>query len=53
MNEHLLDAYTPAKIAELVENIGVNKAVLPATPTITLGLLAGAYIAFRQCFIPL
>lgn len=53
MNEHLLDAYTPAKIAELVENIGVKKAVLPATPTITLGLLAGAYIAFGAMFYTL
>ena len=53
LNEHLLDAYTPAKIAELVENIGVKKAVLPATPTITLGLLAGAYISFGAMFYTL
>lgn len=53
LNEHLLDAYTPAKIAELVENIGVKKAVLPATSTITLGLLAGAYISFGAMFYTL
>lgn len=46
MDEHNIDAYKPGKIAELVESIGVKKAVLPALPTITLGLLAGAFIAF-------
>ena len=53
MEEHTFDAYTPAKIAELVENIGVKKAVLPALPTATLGLLAGAFIAFGAMFFTL
>ena len=47
------DAYKPAKIAELVESIGVKKAVMPAVPTIMLGLLAGAFIAFGAMFFTL
>ena len=46
MKEHNLDAYKPEKIAELVESVGVKKAVLPMLQTVTLGLLAGAFIAF-------
>jgi formate/nitrite transporter len=53
MLEQNLDAYTPARIAELVENIGVKKAQLPAIPTLTLGLLAGAFIAFGAMFFTL
>ena len=53
MLEQNLDAYAPAKIAELVENIGVKKAALPAIPTLTLGLLAGAFIAFGVMFFTL
>lgn len=53
MLEQNLDAYAPAKIAELVENIGVKKAALPAIPTLTLGLLAGAFIAFGAMFFTL
>ena len=44
--EKILDAYAPAKIAHLVEQIGVRKANLTLTKTIVLGLLAGAFIAF-------
>ena len=53
MEEHPFDAYKPAKIAELVESIGVKKAVLPAIPTIMLGLMAGAFIAFGAMFYTL
>ena len=50
MDEQSFDAYKPEKIAELVENIGVKKAVLPAVPTIMLSLMAGAFIAFGAMF---
>jgi formate/nitrite transporter len=40
------DAYTPAQIAARVENAGVAKAGLAAVPTLVLGVLAGAFIAF-------
>ena len=42
----LLDAYTPAKIAERIEASGVAKAELPFVKLAALGLLAGAFIAF-------
>jgi formate/nitrite transporter len=42
----LLDAYTPAKIAERIEAAGVAKAALPVGKLFMLGLLAGAFIAF-------
>lgn len=51
--EQTLDAYTPAKMAELVETIGVKKAALPTVPTLMLGLLAGAFIAFGAMFFTL
>ena len=44
--EQTFDAYTPAKMAELVESIGVKKAALPTVPMLMLGLLAGVFIAF-------
>src|SRR5260370_33362391 len=44
------DAYAPEQIALRVEAIGVAKAAAPALPTITLGLLAGAFIAFGAMF---
>ena len=40
------DAYPPAQVARLVEQVGVKKATLPAVQTLTLGVLAGAFIAF-------
>jgi len=40
------DAYPPAQIALLVEQVGVRKATLPAVPTLALGVVAGAFIAF-------
>jgi formate/nitrite transporter len=48
-----LDAYTPQEVAWLVEQGGVRKAQLPLLQTITLGLLAGAYIAFGGMFCTL
>ena len=53
MEDQSFDAYKPAKIAELVEDLGVNKAVLHAIPTIMLGLMAGAFIAFGAMFFTL
>ena len=44
------DAYPPAQVALLVEQVGVKKATLPAVPTLALGLLAGAFIAFGAMF---
>lgn len=40
------DAYAPPAIAARVAAAGVAKAALPALPTFTLGVLAGAFIAF-------
>lgn len=47
------DAYAPAEIAARVEKVGVVKAKLPALQTATLGLLAGAFIAFGGMFFTL
>ena len=47
------DAYAPAQIAVLVEEVGVRKAHMPAIQTATLGLLAGAFIAFGAMFYTL
>ena len=41
----LLDAYTPAKIAERVDKAGVAKAILPLVRLLALALLAGVLIA--------
>jgi formate transporter len=38
------DAYSPEKIAERVENVGVAKAGLPLLPMAALGVLAGGFI---------
>ncbi|MSP67661.1 MAG: formate/nitrite transporter family protein [Alphaproteobacteria bacterium] len=40
------DAYAPPQIAEMVEHVGVRKAALPFFSLLTLGVLAGAFIAF-------
>ena len=47
------DAYKPAQMAGLVERVGVDKARLPVLETATLGLLAGAFIAFGAMFYTL
>ena len=47
------DAYTPAEIARRVEASGVAKTGLPLVPLATLGVLAGAFIAFGAMFYTL
>ncbi len=48
-----IDAYTPAQVALRVESAGVAKAKLGTVPTITLAILAGAFIAFGAMFYTL
>ena len=47
---HPLDVVTPARIARLVEEVGIRKAGLAFLPTFALGILAGAFIAFGAMF---
>lgn len=47
---HALDVVPPGRIAQLVEDVGVRKCALPALATLTLGVLAGAFIAFGAMF---
>jgi formate/nitrite transporter len=42
----VLDAYAPAEIAQKVETAGIAKAHLSTLRTLTLSVLAGAYISF-------
>lgn len=42
--EHALEAYSPAEVAARIETTGVAKASLGVVQTLTLALLAGAYI---------
>jgi formate/nitrite transporter len=49
----VLDVVPPARIAHLVEQVGVKKAGLPVLQTLTLGVLAGAFIAFGGMFYTL
>ena len=44
------DPYSPPQIARLVQDVGVRKTMLPALPLFTLGVLAGAFIAFGAMF---
>lgn len=44
--DHTIDAYRPSAIAERVETAGVAKAHLGTLQTLTLAVLAGAFIAF-------
>jgi len=46
----LLDAYSPAEVARRVESAGVTKAALGIVPTLALGALAGAFVAFGSLF---
>lgn len=48
-----VDAYAPAEIAARVESAGTAKATLPLDKLFTLGLLAGAFIAFGAAFYTL
>ena len=45
-----LDAYRPMQVTRLVEEAGVAKAHLDFLPLLTLGFLAGAFIAFGGGF---
>ncbi len=45
-----LDAYHPARIAERIEAAGVAKSRLGLLETLTLSVLAGAFIAFGAMF---
>ena len=47
------DAYTPAQIADRIEQSGVKKAALPFRQTLVLGVLAGAFIALGALFYTL
>ena len=48
-----LDVVAPARIAHLVEDVGIKKAQLPLIQTLTLGIPAGAFIAFGGMFYTL
>jgi len=50
---NMFDAYAPPRIAALVEGAGVRKAGMKTLPTLTLGVLAGAFIAFGAMFYTL
>lgn len=41
-----LDVVSPENVAQLVEAVGIRKAGLDFLPTLTLAILAGAFIAF-------
>lgn len=45
-----LDVVPPGRIALLVEEVGIKKAGLAFIPMLTLGILAGAFIAFGGMF---
>lgn len=45
-SEPNFDAYKPAKIATLIESLGVQKAQLPAAQMLVLAVLAGVFISF-------
>ena len=47
------DAYTPKEIAERVQTIGVAKARLPMLSQLTLGTLAGGFIALGALYFTL
>ena len=46
----LFDAYGPAQIAKRIEVVGLGKAGMDLVPMLTLGVLAGAFIAFGAMF---
>lgn len=50
LEPHPLDVVPPARMARLVEDVGVRKVQLPFVSTLTLGILAGAFIAFGSMF---
>ncbi len=48
-----IDAYSPEKIAKMVDSAGIRKARLPVLQLLVLGMLAGAFIAFGAMFYTL
>lgn len=47
---HPLDVVAPARMAKLVEEVGIRKAGLGFVQMLALGILAGAFIAFGAMF---
>ena len=45
-----IDAYRPTDIAQRIQRAGVDKVGLPLLSLVTLGVLAGAFIAFGALF---
>ncbi|SCA55986.1 putative formate transporter 1 (Formate channel 1) [Candidatus Terasakiella magnetica] len=50
MHPSLFDAYTPANIAQRIENVALVKAQMNGLSLLTLGILAGAFISFGAMF---
>ncbi len=50
LNIYGSDAYSPAQIAEKVEEVGVSKANLGLIPMVALGVLAGGFIGLGAAF---
>jgi formate/nitrite transporter len=48
--KHLIDAYSPAEMAQRVLNVGVAKAKLPLADSLILAVLAGAFIGLGAAF---
>ncbi len=51
--KYILDAYSPAQIAARMESGGIAKAKMPLLKTVTLAVLAGAFISFGAMFYTL
>ncbi len=47
---NMIDDYAPPRIAALIEGAGVRKANLPLLHTLTIGVLAGAFISVGAMF---
>lgn len=47
------DAFSPAQIAEKIEQVGVSKARLPLLQMVLLGMLAGAFISLGALYFVL
>lgn len=50
---HLIDAYSPAEMAQRVVRIGVAKGKLPAADSLILAMLAGSFIGLGAAFATL
>jgi formate/nitrite transporter len=51
--KHLIDAYSPAEMAQRVLEVGVGKAKLSAPDSVVLAVLAGAFIGLGAAFATL